>query len=46
MKVNKTEVIETSTGTLKRFCKASGWGNYDGSLASSMGADSCSRDRV
>lgn len=44
--MNKTEVIETSTGTLKRFCKASGWGNYDGSLASSKDASVCSRDRV
>lgn len=44
--MNKTEVIETSTGTLKRFCKASGWGNYDGSLASSINARVCSRDRV
>ena len=35
VKVYKTEVIETPGGQLKRFCKASGWGDYDGSSASS-----------
>lgn len=36
VKVNKTETIVVPSGTLKRFCQASGWGDYDGSNASRM----------
>lgn len=36
VKVNKTETIDVPSGTLKRFCQASGWGDYDGSSAPRM----------